>query len=468
MVTSDMTATRLERYRVLSQTLLKDLSMFNAAGDWRHERVVELVQRIADFMEEVPFEDVIESLEDHPMDRSAKFRLHNCLSKIARYRQSVLLLSRLTKKIPILRRVTVDYVCLDQAAFQRPSQSLGPSNLNTVLKAIPHNIGSLQINDLPNWTQKSQWQFTDNVEKALQESKIHAEIQIVAHYEAAHPSVVAPRVIASSKDACYLCHAFIRLHGKYTVPRSHGKLYTGWRLPAIQGFEETGYRLQGFLEQEILANIMRFAGLKGRPPVAFPNESTLFPLNISASTLYSCVDLPSHTQHDHATNSCPPKALKKSSIAETDEDQPNHDLHHPPSSSAVHEVEGSIDEANVSTTVKPTAKMASSDSNVGSSSSNATRSQGRAGALPEPVLWKTRRFYHEGKEIFVEDSSSSTRIRWLNSADSAEILREKAGAVVDVTLLATGTDTQSLQKGPDNICYFAFGQQVVMIETSLL
>ncbi|KAL9032833.1 MAG: hypothetical protein Q9180_006283, partial [Flavoplaca navasiana] len=60
--------------------------------------------------------------------------------------------------------------------------------------------------------------------------KVHAEIQILLFYEQ-HPSRVPPRIIGSSKSACYLCDLFIQLHGHFQVPRSHGKLYDRWILP---------------------------------------------------------------------------------------------------------------------------------------------------------------------------------------------------------------------------------------------
>ncbi|KAL9633968.1 MAG: hypothetical protein Q9204_003187 [Flavoplaca sp. TL-2023a] len=60
--------------------------------------------------------------------------------------------------------------------------------------------------------------------------KVHAEIQILLFYEQ-NPSRVPPRIIGSSKSACYLCDLFIQLHGHFQVPRSHGKLYDRWILP---------------------------------------------------------------------------------------------------------------------------------------------------------------------------------------------------------------------------------------------
>ena len=61
--------------------------------------------------------------------------------------------------------------------------------------------------------------------------KVHAEIQILLFYEQ-RPQLFCPRIIGSSKSACYLCNLFIQSHGQFQVSRSHGRLYDRWILPA--------------------------------------------------------------------------------------------------------------------------------------------------------------------------------------------------------------------------------------------
>lgn len=60
--------------------------------------------------------------------------------------------------------------------------------------------------------------------------KIHAEIQLLLFY-VQHPHMPRPRIIGSSKSACYLCNLFIQLHGEFGTPRTHGRLYDRWILP---------------------------------------------------------------------------------------------------------------------------------------------------------------------------------------------------------------------------------------------
>ncbi|MCJ1396763.1 hypothetical protein MMC18_009655 [Xylographa bjoerkii] len=59
---------------------------------------------------------------------------------------------------------------------------------------------------------------------------VHAEMQLLTYYEL-HPSALLPRVISSSKKACYLCNLFFSYHGKFFIPNSHGRTYEKWALP---------------------------------------------------------------------------------------------------------------------------------------------------------------------------------------------------------------------------------------------
>jgi len=46
-----------------------------------------------------------------------------------------------------------------------------------------------------------------------------------------HPNIRRPRVVCSSKSACFLCDLFIEIHAKFYVARTHGVLYTKRILP---------------------------------------------------------------------------------------------------------------------------------------------------------------------------------------------------------------------------------------------
>jgi hypothetical protein len=59
---------------------------------------------------------------------------------------------------------------------------------------------------------------------------VHAEMQLLFHYEFHNPRL-PPRVICSTKKACYLCNLFFVLHGRFTMLATHGRLYEKWTLP---------------------------------------------------------------------------------------------------------------------------------------------------------------------------------------------------------------------------------------------
>ena len=65
---------------------------------------------------------------------------------------------------------------------------------------------------------------------------VHAEVQLVVHFEL-HQQGRRPRIIGSSKDACYLCHSFVKAHGLYYLSRTHGVFYTRWTVPDLQQYK---------------------------------------------------------------------------------------------------------------------------------------------------------------------------------------------------------------------------------------
>jgi hypothetical protein len=74
--------------------------------------------------------------------------------------------------------------------------------------------------------------FQIDVPPSLQKGyiKVHAEIQLLFFYEL-NPHLPRPRIICSSKSACYLCNLFFSLHGVFHIRRSHGRIYDKWILP---------------------------------------------------------------------------------------------------------------------------------------------------------------------------------------------------------------------------------------------
>jgi hypothetical protein len=124
----------------------------------------------------------------------------------------------------------------------------------------------------------------EKAQKALSASKIHAEIQIVAFCEM-NAQKLFPRVVSSSKDACFLCDTFIQLYGRMHTPRAHGRLYPGWRLPRLPEFGALQQRFNERLDESLRHDIS--VGLaQGKLPIhPDPNESNLLTLSDSLTTV---------------------------------------------------------------------------------------------------------------------------------------------------------------------------------------
>ncbi|KAK3700511.1 hypothetical protein LTR37_015912 [Vermiconidia calcicola] len=72
--------------------------------------------------------------------------------------------------------------------------------------------------------------YAERISNSQTKWKVHAEVQILLFYEL-NPTLRRPRVVCSSKSACYLCNLFFKIHGQFQTPRTHGRLYNKWTLP---------------------------------------------------------------------------------------------------------------------------------------------------------------------------------------------------------------------------------------------
>lgn len=68
---------------------------------------------------------------------------------------------------------------------------------------------------------------------ALKSCHVHAEVQLILHYEQ-HPPERPPRAIGCSKSACFLCDMLIQKLGKYQISFSHRRLYNQWTIKDVK------------------------------------------------------------------------------------------------------------------------------------------------------------------------------------------------------------------------------------------
>lgn len=72
--------------------------------------------------------------------------------------------------------------------------------------------------------------------QTINEQFVHAEIQLVAHYELTSPSKI-PRAIGASKEACFLCDAFIKAHGRFSITGAHRQTFHQWTVPDLKEYD---------------------------------------------------------------------------------------------------------------------------------------------------------------------------------------------------------------------------------------
>lgn len=218
--------------------------------------------------------------------------LFNIISKVGRYHRAARVLYRIAKRFPIVRNMQVQLATLPPEAFERHRSPEYSPSIHDIISSLGiingHRYGLSQISRHVRCPQgELEAKFSDRTWKSLKESKIHSEIQIIAYCDMFSAPELYPRVIASSKDACFLCNAFIAMHGKMHTSRTHGRLYPGWRLPSLLQFKD----LQGRFNNVLLNRARQIIGDKIADKVSpHPQpfcESTLLSLSISTLTMKS-------------------------------------------------------------------------------------------------------------------------------------------------------------------------------------
>ncbi len=201
------------------------------------------------------------------------------VGKLGRYYSTCSFLIVAARRLSIFRSIRVESVRLTLPA-------LPPSSITQSKPSLSGTLDRILEPQMERWTQRwakslgsAEARFCRQLAASPQTYKIHAEIQLLFYYEM-HPEIRRPRVICSSKSACFLCDLFIKVHGKFYAARTHGVLYDKWTLPS----QET-IRLLGKKTKEMTRVVERFnATLENRirwtlpmhkMPRFHPNESVL-------------------------------------------------------------------------------------------------------------------------------------------------------------------------------------------------
>jgi hypothetical protein len=143
---------------------------------------------------------------------------------------------------------------------------------------------------------KSLSKVETSMAKAIEvHKKVHAEIQLLYHYAQHTTSGCTPRILCSSKEACYLCYLFIKVHGHFHTPRSHGNFYLEWRLPRMDEIvlsPEPKSQMKQVIREFNTAIEQRLSSLLQVPRVTkpMPSESTIF--SIGSCVLTALISSP--------------------------------------------------------------------------------------------------------------------------------------------------------------------------------
>lgn len=237
-------------------------------------------------VEQLPaFLNTIPNIEMGPTSRKSVL---NIVRKIARYREAVRILCRAARKHSLVQNAKVIAVQLPRNAFNRPVPNNPATTLDSALLRFPASRKRGAADDIFRLLQvqrdEAERLYANQVKKSSREAKFHAEIQIIFYCEM-NPTIKAPRVVCSSKDACFLCNAFISMYKRIYTPRCHGRLYPGWRLPQHPVFAGLQISFNQCLEQFLDGSLRRLLSSGKRTLYPDPNESTISTLPYSASTL---------------------------------------------------------------------------------------------------------------------------------------------------------------------------------------
>ncbi|KAI1932524.1 hypothetical protein LOZ66_006845 [Ophidiomyces ophidiicola] len=127
--------------------------------------------------------------------------------------------------------------------------------------------------------------------------RVHAEIQLLFFYEI-YPENPRPRVICSSKSACYLCNLYFKVHGVFHVPRTHGRIYEKWILPDWLTVPKARCQELADVATDLWETLQREAEKNSKlmkRQYNHPNESILLPLSCWSSSIVSGTKTGTHS-----------------------------------------------------------------------------------------------------------------------------------------------------------------------------
>lgn len=469
----------LNRHRSVLGALLAQLDEFEATDVPHHEDVLRVVRSIAQVFDIVPIKALLNSLRDQDMESSLRKWLLGCFTKIRRYSEVASILCHRARRISMLRKTRVRIV---SCVFNLQGASVSGENIADVEKSLArfqYKGETVQMRMLPgflrNLVQSSRQNYSQSVRDILKEAKVHAEIQLLAYYDSEPVRSIRPRILASNKKACALCNTFIAIHGEYSVPKSHGKMYRGWRLPAPHQSRACQDDLNKALESSISETLARLMPLSRGPTIKFDNESSIYSFNLSASTLS---DLPSSTisEHHNAAATIVDGDLESKAASYQLDRNPAVEIaptDHATTAETGDEKRETIAEDGSARTsehsddqTKAPIHHESKLTEVSTSSlfrqSGDVRLKHGQKILFNPAVCGNACFRSRRIELLIDEASSRFSLELLNTAEAEAVLRDETKAVADVGALSSGIDVL-LSKCANGEVYISHGEEVIRI-----
>ena len=468
---------RLNNHWSVLKQLLAELEDFEATDVARHDSLLRLVRSFSRAFESVPIASLLASLKDNDMNPNLRAWLLSCFSKICRYHEIASFLCHRAWRISMLRTVRVQIVSNVVSLEDDSDPRENIMDIWQFLARFQYKGESIQMGTLPEWlrvlARSSVERYSQNVHGILNEARVHAEIQLLAHCESDFAKGIRPRILASSKNACALCNTFIAIHGKYSVPKSHGKLYRGWKLPADLQNGPLHDRLNVALESQISETLERLMVLPKRPLMEFDNESSIFSFNLSESTATDCpapvisghhsvgaarvdgeLDTESGSQ-GHVTES----AHTKHTTSDQTEDGDDEDIAEE-GNACVSEQSDDQDKAPMPVNRKSTG---------GSITTSLARCQPADVRLEHgreivfsPGTGGTTCFRSRRMELLIDEASSWSSFELLSTTEAEAVLGDDTRPVADVRNIASGIDVL-LSKCVSGEVYISHSQEVIRV-----
>jgi hypothetical protein len=229
-------------------------------------------------------EDVLgQFLRRSKLDSKSIKRISATVTKLGRYVSSSLNLLRAAREYTVFASISVQVIRLPPP----PRQSYKDSDSLTdrLSDRFAQNGGKAKIISClqpPKGASKA-WGpaevETELRQLATLDCAVHAEIQLLFHYSVTKWTA-RPRVICSTKKACYLCNLFFQLDGTFFIPNSHGRLYEKWVIPELtvlpsgDGLKRVSSVIVRF--NRAIDDEIRYVIANGKKAYPYPLESIFF------------------------------------------------------------------------------------------------------------------------------------------------------------------------------------------------